>query len=490
MDRSAVDRIVERVIKAWKAPGAAVAVVAGDETYTKGYGVRELGKEDPVTPDTLFTIASATKAFTCTAIAMLVDEGKMAWDDPVRKHLPWFRLSDPVADANVTVRDLVCHRTGMPRHDWLWWKSGWDREEIVRRYGLAPSQHQFRTTYEYANIPYMAAGLVIEAVSELTWEQFVKARIFEPLGMCSANLGADEALQSPDYAAGHHKHKGKVRFLPRVNLDPAGPAGSINAGARDMLNWLRFQLGDGEFEGTRLILVDKLLETRRPHVVVPAENPDKHGFDWGRSIASYCLGWGTRDYRGHILVGHGGSVNGFVSQVKFAPREQVGVVALANLAEGAVVEDIANRIVDQLLDLPERNWTADYKALARAVREEEKRKKAEAREKQPRPRGKGSPSRELQAYVGDYESPAYGYLRVTFEDRSLTLKYRDYSIKLKRSRFDTFAGKYESEAESFTLRATFVLDSEREVVSVRLQGPFEAEFARVHSGSESPPATS
>ncbi len=294
-DRTAIDRIVERVIKAWKAPGAAAAVVVGDESHARGYGLKEVGKDDPVTPDTVFAIASATKAFTCTAIAMLVDEGKMAWDDPVRKHLPWFRLSDPIADANVTVRDLVCHRTGMPRHDWLWWKSGWDREEIVRRYGLAPSQHPFRTTFEYANIPYLAAGLVIRAVSGLAWEQFVKNRIFDPLGMTSANFGADEALESPDHAAGHHRHKGKVCVVPRVNLDAAGPAGNINASARDMLNWLTFQLGNGEFEGKRLLPVEKLLETRKPHVVVPVENPDQHGFDCGFNINSYCMGWGVRD---------------------------------------------------------------------------------------------------------------------------------------------------------------------------------------------------
>jgi len=479
MDTTAVDRIVGRVIRAWQAPGAAVAVVVGEEVYLQGYGVEELGGDDPVSPDTLFAIASATKAFTCTAIAMLVEEGKMAWDDPVRKHLPWFRLPDPVADANVTLRDLACHRTGMPRHDWLWWKSGWDREEIVRRYGLATSQHPFRAAYEYANIPYLAAGLVIEAASGLTWEQFIKARIFDPLGMTTANFGADEAVQSPDHSAGHHKRKGKVCVLPRVNLDPAGPAGSINASARDMLNWIRFQLANGEFEGNRLISAEKLLETRKPQVVVPVENPDKFGFDWGSNIKTYCLGWGTGDYRGRILVSHGGFVNGFVSEVRLIPAANAGLVALVNLADSVPVADIAKRVTDLLLGLPTRNWTADYKALAKAMREEERRKNAEAREKQPRPRGKGRPSLELRAYAGDYENPAYGSLRLTFEDPSLTLDYREFSVELKRSRFDTFAGKYESDSDNFTLKATFELDAEREVVSLRVLEPFEAEFRRV-----------
>ncbi len=187
-------------------------------------------------------------------------------------------------------------------------------------------------------------------------------------------------------------------------------------------------------------------------------------------------------------MGHGGFVNGFVSQVRFAPRERFGVAVLANLADGAVVEDMANRIADLLLDVPKRNWTADFRAAQKAARDEEKRKKAEDRERQPGPRGKERASRELQAYASDYENPAYGDLRVTCEDGSLTLVYRDYSIKLKRRRFDTFAGKHDSDSESFTVKGTFVLDAEREVVSVRMLEPFEAEFARVRSGSVSPPA--
>src|SRR5713226_2808287 len=179
VDSAALDRIMQESLQAWQAPGAAIAVVKGDEVvYLKGFGVRELGGSKPVTPETLFAIGSTTKAFTTTAMGMLVDEGKMAWDDPARKHVEFFHLSDPLADANVTLRDLVCHRTGLSRNDALWYGSPWSREEVIRKIGLVKLTQPFRSTWQYQNIMFLTAGYAVGAASKSSWEDFVERRIF------------------------------------------------------------------------------------------------------------------------------------------------------------------------------------------------------------------------------------------------------------------------------------------------------------------------
>ena len=483
INKSAIDKAVESAMRAWKTPGVAVAVVLGDEEYIRGYGVKEVGKDDPITPNSLFAIASMTKAFTTAAMAILVDEGKMSWDDHPRKYLPYFRLSDPAADSLVTMRDLVSHRTGMPRHDALWSVEERDAEEIVRRYGLAPHSTSFRSTYEYANVPFSAAGLAVGMVAGSTWQEFLKERIFEPLGM-TAVCKVSEAEKSADHSHGHVPYKGKVVLVPTPKHDNSTAAGAINASATDMSKWIRLHLNDGEFDGKQIISKKNLDETKKPHTVIPVENPDKYGFDSGTNLSTYCLGWGKDEYRGEIIIGHGGWLRGFTGNTVLIPRlpatgsrsdrDKAGITVLTNLAVGGESLSIRNSLLDILLGLPKRNWPADFKRLNAAVKKEARETKAkEARHTRTRP------TRALDAYVGEYEDPAYGKLTVSMPDGALRMEYGEAKYNLKHFHFDTFTGKHDQPEFWEAIKVMFTIGADGEVASIKTLSPeFTAEFKR------------
>src|SRR5262245_865461 len=237
VDQAALDALMNEAMKHWQTPGSAVVVVRGDEVvYPKGFGVKDVDTRKTVTPDTIFAIGSTTKAFVTAAMAILADEGKMSWDDPVRNHLPYFRLNDPLANENVTLRDIVTHRTGLIRHDLLWYGSPWSREEIIKRIGFVPLTFGFRTTFQYQNIMFLAAGMVVGAASGGSWEEFTQKRIFDPLGMKSANFSALKAERTINHANPHVKQGSRITVIKWRNIDNVGPAGSINASARDLSN--------------------------------------------------------------------------------------------------------------------------------------------------------------------------------------------------------------------------------------------------------------
>lgn len=476
IEAAAVDAVLQEALKAWQAPGVAVVIVKGDEVvYIKGLGVRELGGPQPVTPDTLFAIASTSKAITTAAMAILVDEGKMAWDDPVRKHLDYFRLSDPLADRNVTLRDLVCHRTGLSRHDMLWYGSPWNREEIIRKIGLVQLTQPYRSTYQYQNIMFLTAGQVVGASSRSSWEEFVQKRLFDPLGMTGANFSSKVAEKAPDHATPHRRFKGKPEPIPWRNLDNCGPAGSINAGVRDLSKWIRLHLGDGVFEGKRLVSAANLRETRSPQMVIKLEgalrasNPDTE-------MMSYGLGWTIQDYRGHLLVSHGGSIDGFRSQVALLPKAKAGMAILSNLGRTQLPEAVRNNLVDLVLGLPRKDWTGHYLEQVKKSEAEQKKRdqeRAAKRHKDTRP------SRELAAYTGAYEEPAYGKASFALEKGHLVLQWSSFRGVLEHYHFDTFTVKDEQGREDnplHNLQVVFSLAADGEFAGVKL---LETDFRKV-----------
>ncbi|HZP80114.1 MAG TPA: serine hydrolase [Chthonomonadaceae bacterium] len=465
IDSAALDALVQAAIETFQIPGASVAVVQGDEVvYLKAFGVKETGKDDPVTPDTLFAIASTTKAFTTTAIAMLADEGKMQWDDPVRKHLPFFRLSDPLADANVTLRDLVTHRTGVSRHDFLWYGSPWSREEILRRVAFLKPNTSFRSTWEYNNIMYLAAGYAAGLATGGTWEECVQQRILDPLGMTGAKFSVTEAQKAPDHVTPHTKDKEtqQIKAIPWRNLDNCAPGGSINAGARDLTKWVRFQLNEGVFEGKRLLSVEKLKETHTPQMIMVRDEraralePETH-------ITSYGLGWTVQDYHGLLMVSHGGGIDGFRSQIALVPQAKLGVIILANRDGNAMPEALRNSFFDQLLNLPKRDWNALTTELTAKAEEEQKKKEAEREEKRHKDT---KPSRELAAYTGAYEEPAYGTAHVTLENDALRLQWSSFNLPLAHFHFDTFTAR--GDYPSINEPVVFNLNAEGEVETLRV----------------------
>jgi CubicO group peptidase (beta-lactamase class C family) len=478
-DTTAVDAIVQDAMKAWQVPGAAVVIVKGDQVvYLKGHGIRELGGDKPVTPETLFAIASTSKAFTTTAIAMLADDGKLNWDDPVHKHLDFFRLSDPLADGNVTLRDLVTHRTGLSRHDLLWIGAPWGREEVIRRIGQVPLTKSFRSAYQYQNIMYLTAGYAAGKANQSTWEELVQKRIFDPLGMAGANFSIRDATRAADHATPHAKSKaGKVETIAWRNIDNIGPAGSINAGVRDLGKWLRFQLADGTFDGKRLMSARLLDETHAPQIVIPLDGQSgvqsfTREMNPETNLMSYGLGWTIQDYRGHIVVSHGGSIDGFRAQVALVPKAKLGIAILSNLGRTQFPEAVRNSLVDHLLETPKRDWN-DY--LSSLSKKAEAGQDAENRKREANRRKDTKPSLALSAYAGAYENPGYGTLTVS-ENNGLVVDWSSFKLKLEHFHFDTFAARGDPLVDNQLL--TFDLGPDAMVQRLTF---LEQEFKRVKS---------
>jgi CubicO group peptidase (beta-lactamase class C family) len=435
-ETAAFDAVLDDALKTCHAPGVAAVIVQDDVViYLKGAGVRELGKLDPVTPDTVFGIGSLTKAFTAAAMAQLIDDGKMNWDDPVRKHLPAFRLSDPLADREVTLRDLLCHRTGLARHDLLWRYAPWNLEESVHRMAFLAPAHSFRAAYEYNNLGYIAAGLAVGSASKSSWRDDVQKRLLDPLGMTGAVFTRSEALKAIDHAAPHRRDAdGRIEVISWYPDDEqVRGSGSIKAGVRDLGRWIRFQLAGGVLDGKRCVSASALAETHAPQIVMPLDH------DLARMTEttqmSYGLGWRLSDYRGRPLWDHGGAVDGFRAHILLAPKDGVGVAVLVNLEDAEIVDAVGYSLLDAALGLPKKDWNGFFMARLKAA-DEARQTKTANREASRKPDTK--PSHDLDAYTGTYEEPAYGTLRITLEGGRLTLHWSSFDKPLRHFHYDTF----------------------------------------------------
>ena len=461
VDPAAVDSIVTQGLAASKAPGIAVAVVRdGQVAYLKGHGVREAGGALPVTPDTLFCIGSMTKAFTATAMALLVDEGRMSWDDPVRKHLPWFHLSDPAADQLVVLRDLIAHRTGLDGNDLLWSGAPWTLEESVRRAGLLPLSFPFRARYRYNNLMYNAAGMAVAAAAGMPWQDFVARRIFEPLGMAGAKFTSGDALRAPDHASAHQPgdNNGAPQVIPWYSDDhQIRPAGSIKAGVRDLSRWMQFQLGDGSFEGRRLLSTRSLQETHTPQIVIPTDPLEPP--------SAYAMGWQVGEHAGRVIWQHGGAVVGFRAHVILAPTEKLGVVVLTNMDQAWVQQSTSFAVLDAMLNQPRKDWHGEAAAQARraADAQQERRRAHDAA----RP-AVARPSIDPSACAGAYRDPAYGEARVAAGPDGLVLSWSSFRLPLRHYRDAAYDVTGDSRLDGE--QAEFVLGPGGQAASLKLLG--------------------
>lgn len=470
VDLRALDRVVDQSMKAWNVPGCAIAIVQNDQVVlVKGYGVKEFGKPDRVTADTVFAIGSATKAFTTAGMAILVDEGKMNWDDPVRKHVEFFHLMDPMANELVTLRDLVTHRSGLSRNDMLWYNSPWTREEIIRKVAFVKPTAPFRTLYQYQNIMFATAGYAAGRASGVSWEEFTQKRLFDPLGMKSTSMTPAVAEKARDHASPHNKDKQKaLQVIPWRNLDSIGPAGSINSTAKDMTQWLRMQLNEGTLGVRRIISSKNLLETHTPQMVI---RPD----DWGRgynpetSQMTYGMGWTMQDYRGQHIVSHGGAIDGFRATVTLLPKERLGIVVLANLGEENMPEALRWMLLDLLLGLPPRDW--NQMLIDRGHKQEEAQETAEKLIEEKRQKFT-KPSKTLDHYTGTYEEPAYGRATVMLDDGKLRFAWSNFRGSFEHYHYDTFR----VHAPRLDGLAQFGLNANGDVTSLEMLG---VEFKKV-----------
>lgn len=461
------DDLVNATMQQWHLPGLAVAVVQNDKViYLKAVGVKELGKPDPITPDTLFEIASTSKAFTTTAMAMLVDEKKMSWDDPVRKHLEYFHLDDPCADATVTLRDIVTHRTGLSRHDELWdYNPAATREEIIREAGLVSLKYPIRSAYQYNNIMFSTAGQAVASAAKMPWEDFVRTRIFEPLGMTHTRVSIAD-WNASDHATGHayDSKTGTMKVRTFVDYNNIAPAGAIKSSARDLAQWLRFQLANGVIDGKRLVSEEALRETKSPQMVIPMEASTREVAP-ETNILTYGMGWNVQDYRGQLLISHGGALNYFRTQVALLPKQNAGVVTITNAGRGYGVIALRDAILDRLLGAQTRDWN---KYLLDVEQRADAKDEAKKKEKEAKRHLETHPSRELAAYAGTYENAAYGKASVTLVNGALTLKYNRLEAPLTHVQFDTF--NFSVPDEDLDEDVLFQLGTDGEVKTMKFLG--------------------
>jgi CubicO group peptidase (beta-lactamase class C family) len=467
-----IDDLAVKAMAEWKVPGLAIAVVKdGTVIFSKGYGFRDAEKKLPVTPNTLFAIGSITKSFTSLTFAMLNDEHKVDWDKPVRQYLPEFTLYDEVATERATPRDLFSHRTGLPRHDLVWYFSNFSRPEILRRARYLKPSKDFRTTYQYQNIMMMTMGIVEERITGKSWEDNVRERIFGPLDMPDSNFSVRDMERVEDHALGYDVINDVATNIPYHFIDPIGPAGSINSSVADMSHYVIFHLGDGTWQGKRLVSEANLRLVHSPQTIIPDPAPDVRFTEIGHT--SYALAWFASAYRGHSLVHHAGGIDGFNALLSILPDDHIGVIVLTNLSSQRASDILTDNVFDRLLDLNQIDWLERFKTLRAKNKqqiEEAKKKKADAR------KSNTHPSHELADFTGSFEHSGHGILKVTLNGGKLQLTINDAfgPVPLDHYHYDCFQISQDVHSPLAGLLVQFQTDKQGAIGS--LSGPFEPDL--------------
>lgn len=426
------DEYVAKVLEELRVPGLAIAIVKGDQVIlAKGFGFADVENGRPVTSKTLFAIGSASKAFTATCLGMLVEEGKLGWDKPVRDYMTDFRVYDEYATQNMTPRDLCSHRSGLPRHDIMWYGSSYNRSEIYERLQFLEPNKTFREVFQYQNLMFMTAGVLAGKINGTTWEQMVSERIFKPLGMTGSNFSVNDSMKVADHALPYTEEKDKkLKKINFRNIDAVGPAGSINSSVEDMSNWVLLQLNKGKVGEEQIVSEGTMKELHTITTAIPVypENDDQ-------GVMGYGLGWFIEWYRGHYLLHHGGGIDGFTALVAFMPHQDFGLVILTNKGGTPAPTIVARNVYDRMLGLEMIDWLG--KVTEQMKKAEEAQQKEEGEKKSGRVEGT-NPSLPLEEYAGDYEHPAYGVVKVKFDGESLSASLNGVRGKLEHFHFDQF----------------------------------------------------
>jgi CubicO group peptidase (beta-lactamase class C family) len=419
------DATVLKALKTFDVPGLSLAVVKdGRVVISKGYGVRTLGDPAPVDAQTLFGIASNTKVFTAAALGILVDAGKVEWDAPVVRYLPWFQMWDPWVTRELTVRDLLVHRSGLGlgAGDLLWWpESTYDRKEIARRIRFIPPATSFRSAYAYDNVLYLVAGEVIETVSGQSWEDFVTTKILAPVGMSGSNVKHSAATKGGNVAATHARVEGTVRKIRPFESDNTNPAGGINSNAQDMARWMSVLLAHGQVPGGNRLFSEKVWRELTTLVTpMPASDLPPELDALRPNFMGYALGLGVSDYRGRKILAHTGGLPGYVSRVTMVPDLNLGIAVLTNAESGAAFNAVTTSILDRYLGAPRTDWVdaiARLQARMESAAAEQLKKDSAKRDPNARP------SLPLEAYAATYVDAWYGEIGVTLEGGRLVMKF-------------------------------------------------------------------
>jgi CubicO group peptidase (beta-lactamase class C family) len=421
--------------------GMAIGIVKDDKlVFAKGYGTRELGKNAPVDENSVFAIASNSKAFTTAALAILVDEKKLNWDDKVSKYLPDFQMYDPWVTNELTIRDLVTHRVGLDTFsgDLLWYETTYSADDILKRVRFLKPVSSFRTRYGYQNLMFIAAGKIVSKVSGKTWCDFVTERILTPLGMSRTVCGFGQ--QGENFALPHNESGGKLRVLPPGNVDGGYGAVALNSSVTDLSKWVRTQLGKGKFEGKQIFSEAQAWQMHQPYLAQQISenawkgNPTRH-------FSGVAMGWFVYDYHGRKVINHSGGLDGMLSYTVLIPEENTGFVILSN-SESAGFAIMMNKIRDVFVNAPKRDYNTE--AAANAARS----KTAEAEEAKKVDASRvvnTKPTLNLSAYAGTYSDQMYGDIRIAEENGKLVMRFLpspNFVADLEHWHFDTFQIKW------------------------------------------------
>lgn len=434
-----LDVLIATTMQGWKVPGASVAIVRGDQVFlAKGYGYRDLEQKKPATEKTLFRLASVTKSFTAAGVTALVTQGKLEWNKPVRDYLPEFRLYDENLTVRVTPVDLLSHRTGLPRHDALWYfNRDLSREDLIHRLRYLEPSKDLRETYQYNNLMFLTAGYLTERVLNTTWEEAIRKLIFQPLSMTASTFTIEAMDKSSDHAAPYQKDKREiVQRVPHYTGNNVAPAGQINSNAEEMGRYVLMLLNSGSFAGKQVLSKAAVQKMTTAQMVVSGPADPRYP-ELGDS--AYGLGLSVSSYRGHRLVHHGGAIDGYRSNLALLPEDKVGVVVLSNLGEVGFVNAITFDLFDRLLGLPARDWSRRFIEDERKGKAAQKAAQEEAEDKGYTARKSGTqPSHPLTEYAGQYEHPGYGTVRIEQLGEALSVRYGSLNTGLNHFHYDTF----------------------------------------------------
>jgi len=461
----------------WNCPGAVVAIVKGEDVLHESvHGLCDVENQLPMTKDTRFAMASVTKSFTAMSAALLVDQGALAWDKPVREYIPEFILNDPYVTEHITVRDMLSHRTGLPRHDFSAWRLGLSRAEFIKRMKHFKFSASFREKFQYNNLMYYAAAYLVERIAGQRWEDFVQERIFSPLGMAGSNFAPEPPQEGQAGAKGYRVDRDEeggakglvyMPFGEHTELSP-GAAGALFSTMADLIQWLKVHVNDGRAGDVQLISPGNLKQMHHPQTIIPGG-----GFNealLGNTIFTYGMGWFVEPYRGYTLVHHGGNVEGHSLIIGFVPQEKVGVVALTNIAMLPLRDVLLYESIDRALDLPDRSWNSKFHQMFDPIIAGEAQGKRTAAEERIE---HAPPTHPLETYTGTYQADGYPDFAVRIDGQKLqacTLGSLDWS-ELRHYHYNVF--EWHLAIFDFWMKIRFLVNDNGEIETVAI--PIEPE---------------
>lgn len=437
---SRLDSIYTKALSDWNVPGMGIAIVSHDSVlFAKGYGITDITTRQAVDANTLFALASNTKAFTSTSLAMLVDRGELNWNDKVIEHLPWFAMYNPYVTTEMTVEDLLSHRSGLKTFsgDLIWYGSTYSREDIIRKARHLKPAYGFRENFGYSNLMFITAGELIPTITGRSWDDFVQEELLDKLEMNRSTLHVSDLNTLDNTAQPHTYVDGDLLQIPWLDWDNMGPAGSLISSANDMAKWLQMNLNKGIYKEDTLVSSWQMYELQNPRTNLAVTPGSKRMFP-ETNFKSYALGWTLMDYNGMKVVSHNGGYDGMISQTLFIPEADLGFVIMTN-SLSSMYYPLMYHTLDELLNVKDKNnWNDKFLTVITKNQEKAKEETAKWEEKRT---PNTQPAFSNEAYVGYYSSPIYDTVEVKQEDEKLVLQFGRTPLlnsELKHWQHDTY----------------------------------------------------